>query len=519
MYSRMMSNRMMCSRTCRHLLIALCAAILLGLTARPGAAQQWRSEGFYLKPQLGLNSYDGDRSGSGLLGGAPGPSTGLEAGYRTRAGALSTSLGLYLLSGRYPALMREPEGAPALNPGELERWRHTLSLVGQVGFAPEARLSPYVRLGAGTTLGVTDGEVRLAFSPLGGVGLDVAVTPQVGLFVEATGLLSLPDDQFDWAEGLDDRRADALGFLGIGVRIDLSRPFTPVQVFTAEGPTRLDVGEEARFVARANEEEATGPVAYQWDLGDGTTATGPAVTHRFDRPGNYTLRLTGRNEGSADTQLLTVTVVEATAGARADAREAPASETVVTFPDSLTDRENLAGRDRLADQNDEARRGAPDPAAQAQRNAQREALAEAPPLSCDDVIELNATYFEERSADLNAKGRQAIEENVAVLEQCPGLRVRLEAFAAPDESRELAAARARTVEQRYVQSGIAAARITEPDLRQVEQVTTKFSAAHALRRVESRPVRPAQPALAPLRRVTGSVSPEAYTQHLSRPQR
>ncbi len=458
-----------------RVLISLLAAVLLGLTAHPGAAQSWRPEGFYLKPQLGLNTYNGDRSGSGLLPGPPGPSTGLEAAYRTRLGGLSGSLGLYFLAGRYPALQYEGPGVPSLNPGELERWRHTLSLVGQLGFAPEARVNPYLRLGAGTTAGVTDGNFRFAFSPLGGVGLDVAITDRVGLFVEATGLLSLPDDQFDWAEGVDSQGADAVAFLGFGVRIDLSAPFTPVRVFTAEGPTRLEVGQEATFTARANEEEATGPVMYRWDFDDGTTATGATVTHRFEQPGNYTLTLTGSNPGSTDRQLLTVTVAAPATAQAQNERTPPAGETretVVPFPDSLA-----------ADEPDRADRAA-------QREARAEARAE--PLSCTEIVDLNATYFEEGSDELNVEGLLAIRENIQVLKQCPDLRVQLTAYAAPDEPRELAVARARTVEQLYVQSGIAPIRIVEADLRTPEgEMTTKFNAMNTLRRVDTLPVRPA----------------------------
>ncbi|MCP4200586.1 MAG: PKD domain-containing protein [bacterium] len=56
----------------------------------------------------------------------------------------------------------------------------------------------------------------------------------------------------------------------------------------------LDLGRhrgEAPFEVGFSSELGLTSVA--WDFGDGTTATGPAVTHTFDRPGRYEVRATG----------------------------------------------------------------------------------------------------------------------------------------------------------------------------------------------------------------------------------
>ena len=51
-------------------------------------------------------------------------------------------------------------------------------------------------------------------------------------------------------------------------------------------------------------------VSYQWDLGDGTTAEGPAVTHVYEEPGTYTARLIATDsEGTRDWTTAEITVV------------------------------------------------------------------------------------------------------------------------------------------------------------------------------------------------------------------
>jgi len=50
-------------------------------------------------------------------------------------------------------------------------------------------------------------------------------------------------------------------------------------------------------------------VSYEWDLGDGTTASGANVTHRYGSPGDYTAKLTVTdNEGLTDTATAKVRV-------------------------------------------------------------------------------------------------------------------------------------------------------------------------------------------------------------------
>lgn len=55
-----------------------------------------------------------------------------------------------------------------------------------------------------------------------------------------------------------------------------------------------------------------GITSYEWDFGDGTQGTGIAVTHAFDAPGKYTVRLTTKDwADNSGEDTLTVTVQEA----------------------------------------------------------------------------------------------------------------------------------------------------------------------------------------------------------------
>lgn len=484
--------------------LALC--LLFGFAAHAGfaqqapfsqqidAAQQWRPDGaFYLRPQLGLNTYSGDRTDR-FLSGAPGPGTALEAGYTRRLGALSGDLGLYFLAGRYPSVRSTEEPAPTPVRKELEVWRFTLSPIGRIGFAPEARLNPYVQLGTGLTGGVVDGDFKVAFSPLGGFGLDYALTSQVGLFAEATGILSLPDERLDRASGIDGQSGDWFGFVSGGVRIGFNDPFTPVRVLDVNGPTRLTTGEQAIFAATANEDEATGTVTYRWDFGDGQTAEGPTASHRFDAPGNYTITLTSSNRGSTDSQLLTVAVSAPESAIASSEASEDLSEGAESGNAEDAEAQGNTRREEETVRFPETASSEPasskEPAESPERAASKEGASEDLP-ACDEIIELNAAYFEAGSATLNREGKRALRENTEILEErCPNMAVRLDVYVAPDEADKeaLGAARAAAVREFYAQRGIAPGRIAQANVKTVAGQTSKEGGLASLRRADTVPL-------------------------------
>ncbi|EMA46581.1 PKD domain-containing protein [Halobiforma nitratireducens] len=72
--------------------------------------------------------------------------------------------------------------------------------------------------------------------------------------------------------------------------------------------TRIDVGDEIEFDASDSDGDIDD---YAWDLGDGTDASGEAVTHSYDETGEYAVELTVTDtDGETDTDSTTVTVTE-----------------------------------------------------------------------------------------------------------------------------------------------------------------------------------------------------------------
>ena len=87
-----------------------------------------------------------------------------------------------------------------------------------------------------------------------------------------------------------------------------STGFVPVQVLSINGPGQAITGDSYTFTATTNE-DATEPVAHQWDFGDGTTASGLSATHSYANEGDYTVAFTASNNGGSATKTLEVTVV------------------------------------------------------------------------------------------------------------------------------------------------------------------------------------------------------------------
>jgi PKD repeat protein len=83
-------------------------------------------------------------------------------------------------------------------------------------------------------------------------------------------------------------------------------------------------GEEAVFDASASRDPDGGIVAYEWDFGDGTTASGIAVRHRYAEPGTYTARLTVRDEAGLANSEASDTIVVTVNPEPAPAIEGPA---------------------------------------------------------------------------------------------------------------------------------------------------------------------------------------------------
>ncbi len=517
----------------RYLSSSLLVAVLFCFFASSALAQQRRADGIYVRGRVGASSYAGDRDNNpdnaleqfveDQIGF---PSLGLELGYAIPLGSLRGSLALTYIGAQYQQINRDFPG----NAGgrinrpfvadESSRWRHTLGLVAQLGFLPQSTVNPYIRLGAGATAGnvfsvynaqnpnedISDWE--LVFSPIAGIGVDFAVSDRIGIFLGATGIGGFPGDNTDLACGLEECDFDVLGSYGGGLRVTFDSPFTPVQIIALDGPQELTAGESGTFTATVNDVEATPPLSYVWEFGDGATATGLLATHTYTDPGTYEVTFIVANEGSRATQSMTVEVVPPPVPAEivsisAEPNEPEVGETV-EFSSEIRGDEPIECQWDFGD-------GATADACEATHVYEEEGTYEATltlqnefgedsqsltvevqpeiPAICMQVTELNSVYFEYNTSTLTEEAREALQENLDILTQCPNICVRIVGYAAPGErnAEDLAEARAEAVAAFYTDAGVEAERITVV----VEGVpagqTTKKGAGQQFRRVDTIP--------------------------------
>ena len=70
-------------------------------------------------------------------------------------------------------------------------------------------------------------------------------------------------------------------------------------------PPVIEVGDVISFTSLST----NGPDTEEWSFGDGTTATGPTVTHTWSAPGNYNVNLTATNRAGSSTAVVAVEVL------------------------------------------------------------------------------------------------------------------------------------------------------------------------------------------------------------------
>ncbi len=77
----------------------------------------------------------------------------------------------------------------------------------------------------------------------------------------------------------------------------------PPEACFGASSTASVIGETVSFSTCTDES-----VTYEWDFGDGTTATGSEVSHTWDEPGTYAVRLTARDDRGEDTTTRAITI-------------------------------------------------------------------------------------------------------------------------------------------------------------------------------------------------------------------
>ncbi len=284
---------------------------------------------------------------------------------------------------------------------------------------------------------------------------------------------------------------------------------TPVEVLGVSGPDSLQVNQSGTFSATINE-KAKPPIEFRWDFGDGATGSGNPVTHAYSEPGTYTVTVTASNRKgkSTSTRSSSVVVYRPPVPAQiisitADPLQ-PDTRTAVRFSANVQGDQPLTYQWNFGDGGTAT--GANPTHTYSQPgtytvtlNVSNNAGSDSRTLSitvrpyeaefCAEVTELSPAFFDRNSSVLNDAARQALQENLEILQSCPNMYVRIEGWAAPGERnpQQLSADRARAVEQFYTSNGIAASRLVAVGRGRATGVTSKKEGAAQYRRADSIP--------------------------------
>jgi len=473
----------------KFLVLALLVILSTGFEAY---AQSKRADkSFFFRPRIGLSTYGGDRDNNetedfislayGDKFSAASYALGLEGGYAfTPALAL---VGGYNLGNYSEILDNHPVGLNVLNEDGSSTKRHTLFGVLRWMVLPSKRLSPYLQGGLNLSFGkieelAGDSGYRSAFGPVVGLGFDYVITPKASIFLETTGFYGFPDDALDAQDPEvedDETDFDLLGFYGAGVRFSLNPACEPARIISIDGPTNVVAGETATYTAVVND-DACQPVSYLWDFGDGTTAEGLTVTHTFDKAGNYPVSFTAGNRAGDDSQSMNTLVEEPCEEVQVVSISADPSDMIIgeavkfsanvsgsapmTYNWSFGDGSTSTAASPTHTFSDQGDYSVSLEVSNCGGAVSKDYPVRVETFRCSDITELNSVFFDRNSAELDAEARALLDENIAMMKECPML-VRIDGYADRRERRtqRLSEDRAKSVEQYYIENGISPNRL------------------------------------------------------------
>lgn len=489
------------------LFLILC---LSSLVSAPVYGQVDRPEDtFYIRAGGGLSDYTGDATGTSGFGDlfetdkfddGPFPYAVVgELGYQTSP---SFGIGLGYQLGQYPlADNRQSEFG-----GSIGTVRHTLQILGRYTVkADDWAVAPYVDGGANASFGGRSAGIGYT----AGIGLDAAVSSRTSLFLETRFNFTFGDEAVDGIDG--SASGDALNALPVaGLKVSFQSATTPPQVLSVDGPTTVQAGESATYTASINEEEATRPLSYEWQFGDGSEGTGPMASNTYGEPGTYTVTANVSNRAGSASGSVTVEVTAPPEPARiasisADPNPADEGESVqfsssaegdtpLSREWSFGDGSTATGENPTHTYEEPgqytARLRVSNEAGEDSRTVTVRVNRTLPEI-CTTVSELNSSFFERNSSTLTEEAESSLQENADILSQCTNLTARVEGFAAPGERNPeaLSEDRAESVAGFYEANGVPAERIQTSGEGQVEGVTSKKGGARQYRRVDSLPER------------------------------
>jgi outer membrane protein OmpA-like peptidoglycan-associated protein len=379
---------------------------------------------------------------------------------------------------------------------------------------PAWRVSPFVEFGGGVAftgehdLGPNPDASSMAFGPTLGAGLDILVGRQFSLFLLGQGSWWFSDEAFDGLDPDDqgdEADFDVTTFYGGGLRYFFRAPYTEVEV-SASCASELTVGESGSFTATYNL-DASEPLTFRWDFGDGATASGVTASHAYSAPGTYTATFTAEGPANTDTATCLVTVVAAPP-ALANCRVSPSR---VGFGEEVTVSANVTGTEPI-DLSVDFGDGATDDVLPA-RHAYDEpgtyeitvtasnqggsdtctVQVEVGDTFCEEVRELNTVFFDFEMSSLSAEARSRLDENIEILRRCPDICVVINGYADPQERDQLVLSdrRAQEVMAYYTANGIDPSRVTARGLGEAPNCDPKEDPGPGdqnCRRAESIPV-------------------------------
>ena len=456
------------------------------------------SNTLFLRPSFGFVNYLGDNNDNLLELGVKGQ---FEVGYQFTPHIGVSALYNY---GEYTDVLR-----PNINTGLARSTNNTrlsnAQLLARYTIGrPTWEVAPYIHAGAGVAFGGDHPNDEAAWGPVAGAGLDIMVTPNISFFFETTYNFASPDEAIDGPNRGLFADFDLLTRYSLGLSVNFSRNrFIPVDIYDIDAPTTLVVDEPGTFAARGNMTQASDPVTYLWDFGDGSVAPLLRATHSFDTPGTYTVTFQADNEESSDFQTKTVIVVPKDEAPEIIAMNSspinPDTRTTVSFDATPLGSEPLAYTWSFSDgevSNDPfPQRIFTSPGRyEVELTLSNNLGSDTKSMEinvlrfeatyCEEIQELNAVYYSRQSSSLTSTSRSILEDNLQILLECPNINVRVEGFAVPGERDHegLSDDRARAVEDYYVDNGVPPSRIISLGRGLVEGVGQLKDGAEQFRR-------------------------------------
>ena len=485
----------------RPALAALALGLVLALSSTAAAQVIRPSESLYAQLRAGGSVYVGDLTDDGFGG----IGIGGEVGYLFDR-FLSAGVGFYYhdLPIRDGVLIDDGEVVAA------EQGGTAYQLQGLLRYSPLAgRVSPFVEAGgalvfgqgneAGRNNGSAEDDV-LGYGPVGGLGVDIALTPQIGFQIGAQATAVFPDVALDNTDagsfGIadDDTDYDVLGLVYGGLRYAFRSPYTPVELTRLDCPAEVTQGESATFSAFTNA-EATPPVSIAWDWGDGSTGAGMTASHTYRSVGSYTVTATALSDFNDDMSTCQVTVVEpqippALSACTVSPQAVSPGETVTlsgrvgadaTQPVSVAvswgDGDGDSGTD-LPSTHSYSEPGTYTVSATASNAYGSDtctATVTVEDAFCANVSEFNSVYFDFGSAALTPDARDLLGDNILALRQCQDVCVLVRGYTDDRETDQirLSQRRADAIRDAYIDSGVSLDRIRAEGLGQDPSANSK----------------------------------------------